>query len=498
MIYIKVEGHPFQYELFEVAKPYFDTDEIQFTDPVPPLPEKSIVISSTLLTVGVEYHITTRIQGPGPKQAEDHFVFPAGIEDINRDKEEKRRVRKEIKRRTSLLLASYTGKKLPWGILTGIRPAKIVIDMMEQGMMEEQILQELDTYYRLSAEKAQMVYEVAKAERVILSRSAPDRIALYIGIPFCPSTCLYCSFTSNPVGKYRTILQQYIDALKAEICQTTEMIRQLQMPIQSIYIGGGTPTSLSVDLLAELLDYIENTIDMSSLEEYTLEAGRPDSIDRDKLRIIRQSRVDRISINPQTMNHQTLQLIGRHHTPEDIVAAFEMAREEGFDNINMDVIAGLPGESIAMFEHTLDQIRELDPDSLTVHTMAVKRGSRLRELRESYVVAGEEEVAAMIDLAQSRAGSMDMHPYYLYRQKNMVGNHENIGYCKQGKESLYNIQIMEDRQTILGFGAGATTKVYYPSQDRLERAFNVKGVEEYMQRLPEMMERKRKLLYAGK
>jgi coproporphyrinogen dehydrogenase HemZ len=434
-------------------------------------------------------------------------------------------IKKELARQVYIALSGYTGKKLPWGMLTGVRPAKIPYEMMEKGMATEGILSELQNYYFVSPKKASLAYKVAETEREILKRNTKDMISLYIGIPFCKTRCYYCSFTSNCIDKNAHLIDKYIDTLKKEIQITNEdIIKKEKLKIQAIYIGGGTPTSVSDEILSDLLYFIENTLDLHYLEEYTIEAGRPDTIDREKLVTIKNSKVSRISINPQTMNPETLKAIGRNHTPEELKEAFYLAREIGFDNINMDIIVGLPGEDLSMFEHTLKEIRKMNPENLTVHSLSIKRASKLKEdldilnnykdnkgimgnrysrdkkgskdyvgiLKNKYL-STDETANAMADMAYNYALSMGMHPYYLYRQKNIAGNLENVGYSKPGFEGIYNIQIMEERQTIVAFGAGAVTKVLYPEENRLERAFNVKNLEDYITRIDEMVERKKKL-----
>lgn len=379
-------------------------------------------------------------------------------------------------------------------MLTGIRPAKIVHEMMDKGYTEEQVASQLTGYYFVSREKASLLYSVAQKEKHILDNTMPEMVSVYIGIPFCTTRCLYCSFTSNPVKKYEHMVKSYIEALKKEISSVGSILDSKGLKIQSIYIGGGTPTSIDAVYLKELLYYIEKAFDLKYIEEYTLEAGRPDSITREKLEVIKRSRVDRISINPQTMNDEVLKKIGRLHTSKDIIDAFRLSRSIGFDNINMDVIAGLPGEVLVDFKHTLERIGELGPESITVHTMAIKRASRLNENKESYSLVSGNEVAQMVDAAFDYITGTGLEPYYLYRQKNMLGNLENIGYSKPGYECIYNIQIMEEKQTIIALGAGAITKVVFPHDNRIERAFNVKSVEEYISRIDEMIDRKEKLV----
>lgn len=489
MIYVRLEGHDFRYEVTDVLKLFFDNEEILFVDDEPPAKDRGFFISSSIKGKDGNIEVYTHLKASGINTG---YHFPVRVS--GDDHARRKQLKREMKRQLYIILSEYTRRELPWGMLTGIRPAKIVHELLYEGLKKDEILKRLREYYFVSENKASLLYDVAAAENSILSKTSPDMAGIYVGIPFCPSRCLYCSFASNPIDRCRHIVRDYVDALRYEIEETGRIIKQKGFKIQSIYMGGGTPTSLDAEHLKEVLGAIEGNFDLTNLEEFTMEAGRPDSIDRNKLTAIRNSRVDRISINPQTMWDETLKAIGRRHTAKDIIEAFRLAREMGFDNINMDVIIGLPGENISMFKRTLEQIGELGPESLTVHTMAVKRASRLNEVKDRYVLLDAGEASDMIELAGEHAKLMGMHPYYLYRQKNMVGNLENIGYCKPGMESIYNIQIMEERQTIIALGAGAITKVVYPEENRIERAFNVKNVEEYIRRTDEMVERKKALL----
>jgi coproporphyrinogen dehydrogenase HemZ len=407
---------------------------------------------------------------------------------------DKRAFKREVRRGVYTLLSGHTGKRLPWGMLTGIRPAKIVHELMDEGLDRSRIESRLTGYFMVSPAKAGLLYRVAEAEREILSNTPAGTVSLYIGIPFCATRCLYCSFASNTASSVSGLLDTYIASLKKEIALTAGLLADRGLKLQNIYIGGGTPTVLDTQALKGLLDFVEKQFELAGVREYTLEAGRPDSLDGEKLLAIRESAVNRISINPQTMNDATLKLIGRNHTPDDVLRAFELAREAGFDNINMDVIMGLPGEDAGMFEHTLRQVRGLCPESLTVHALAVKRASGLAAGMGAFRRLPDAEADNMMDTAVKYAGEMGLHPYYLYRQKNIAGNLENTGFCKPGRESLYNVQIMEERQSIIAVGAGAVTKVVYPGENRIERAFNVKNPEEYIRRVDEMLERKKKLL----
>lgn len=391
------------------------------------------------------------------------------------------------------MLKERTGKELPWGTLTGIRPTKIAMTKFQEGMTEEQIYHYMkDTYYT-SDEKIALSIEIAKREKQLLSTIDYEHgYSLYIGIPFCPTTCLYCSFTSYPIGKWQGRTHLYLEALFHEMEYVAE--RMKGRTLDTVYFGGGTPTSLPAEDLDRLITKLKDTFDFSSVQEFTVEAGRPDSITREKFEVLKKHGVDRISINPQTMNQETLDLIGRHHTVEMVKDCFKLAREMGFDNINMDLIIGLPEETIEDVVNTMEEIKALGPDSVTVHSLAIKRAARLNMFKERYADLKITNTQEMIDLTARYAREMGMEPYYLYRQKNMAGNFENVGYALPGKACIYNILIMEEKQTIAACGAGTTTKVLYASENRLERAENVKDVDLYIQKTDEMIARKEKLL----
>lgn len=387
-------------------------------------------------------------------------------------------------------LCEFTGVKMPWGFLTGIRPTKIVHEMLEQNMPREEIKKRLLKFYGIREDKVELMIRVAEKEKSILEKNQENEISVYIGIPFCPTRCLYCSFTSYAIDNREKQVEDYLNALEKEIIFGGKYSSIKK--VRSIYIGGGTPTSLNEDQLGRLLMLVNKHFNVKDTEEFTVEAGRPDTITKRKLELLKEYHVNRISINPQTMNEETLIRIGRRHTTEDIVKVFHWAREIGHRNINMDLIVGLPGESPQDVKTTMEKIKTLDPDSITVHTMAIKRASRLRESLEEYTLTKAEEIEEMISITSQGAYEMGMEPYYLYRQKNMLGNFENVGYCKVGKESVYNIEIMEEKETILALGAGAITKVVDPKTNRIERIPNVKNVEEYINRVDEMILRKQK------
>ena len=407
-------------------------------------------------------------------------------------------------------LSKMAGKKLPWGSLTGVRPTKMFMQKLEEGVPDQEILNWIEKEHFVSEEKAELGLAIAKREKELLSRlDYENGYSLYIGIPFCPTTCAYCSFTSYPIAQYLDRMDDYLDALCRELSYIADVSKEKKL--NTIYLGGGTPTSLSASRLDRLLTHLEQQFSYEHLLELTVEAGRPDSITREKLEVLRNHGISRISVNPQTMQQKTLDLVGRRHTVEDVVQTFRLARELGFENINMDLIAGLPGEAPEDMEDTLRQIRELHPDSLTVHALAIKRASRLRQEQRSGEgftghLLSAEDLTAMIDAAYRCAEEMGLVPYYLYRQKNMAGNFENVGYAEVDKAGIYNILIMEEKQSIIAAGAGASKKIVLPEEvempgskkkkmTNLIRIENVKNVDEYIARIDEMIERKGEWLW---
>ena len=388
------------------------------------------------------------------------------------------------------MLKEKTGQHFPWGMLTGIRPAKTINTYMDTGLTKAESIKKMIETYEMSPEKAELAATVATAERSILEKADKNGISLYIGIPFCPTRCLYCSFTSYPIDIYKTKVDGYVEALIKELKFLGEKAQGKRL--DSIYIGGGTPTSLSAEHLDKIMAAVLETFDLSNILEYTVEAGRPDTITAEKLKVIKKNGASRISVNPQTMNDETLKLIGRRHTVDDIKRVFYEARSVGHDNINMDLILGLPGEGEDEVKNTMEEIKKLSPESLTVHTLAVKRASRLKETLGEYDLAKAMLMENILGLSAKGAAEMGLAPYYMYRQKNMLGSFENVGYAKKGFESIYNVVIMEETQSIYAAGAGASTKLYDPETDRIERIFNVKNVDEYIGRIDEMIDRKRK------
>ena len=395
-----------------------------------------------------------------------------------------------IKKLFYQMLVKRTGHELPWGSLTGIRPTKIALSRLEDGWKEEDIRKFMKETYMTSDEKINLSIEIAAREKRLLEPLDYDRgYSLYVGIPFCPSICLYCSFSSYPLKLWAKRVDEYLDALCLEIRETARMMKNYKL--DTIYIGGGTPTTLEPYQLKRLLEQLGESFGFDGLVEFTIEAGRPDSITREKLETIKEFPVTRISVNPQTMNQDTLEIIGRRHTVAQTIEAFHLARELNYNNINMDLIVGLPGEDISKVKYTLEKVKELSPDSLTVHSLAVKRAARLNMFKDKYQEMTFENNQEIMELTQQTAYSMEMGPYYLYRQKNMKGNFENVGYAKVDKAGIYNILIMEEKQPIIALGAGGSSKLVFDHGKRIERVENVKDVTSYIARIDEMIERKR-------
>ena len=408
--------------------------------------------------------------------------------------------KEQLKRCIFNFLTAKLKDTYPWGILVGIRPSKIALKELNSGKSEEEVINYFDNNYLVKKEKAQLCIDVAKREREFVNKDEKT-ISIYLGMAFCPTRCLYCSFAANPIqGKLKKEVDNYIKALKVEIKAINDYVREKGLKIETVYFGGGTPTSVDNEQFEDLMKDIYNSfVEDKNLKEFTVECGRPDSITKEKLETMKRYNVSRISINPQTMNDETLKSIGRNHSVKDVEEKFELARNLGFDNINMDIIIGLPNEGIEEVKKTCDLIKKLSPDSLTVHGMSIKRASKLYEnlvLKESIKIESQENLNTMYEMSKSLAKDLNMEPYYMYRQKNMVGNMENVGFSVLGKESIYNIQMIEDNQSIIAIGADAVSKVVYLTEgkNRIERFANIKDVKEYIDRIDDMVKGKIDLL----
>lgn len=401
---------------------------------------------------------------------------------------EKRMLKRAVKTACFLMMRDKTGSTPPWGSLTGIRPTRILYELLEEGMTEEEAVEAICDRFYVAPDKAELLRDIVGMQRGLINAPA-DEYDLYIGIPFCTTRCAYCSFASGELGEGK-LVEPYLEALIREIRESARLMRERGFKLRAAYMGGGTPTALNAVQLDRVLS--EAQLHFPGAREWTVEAGRPDTIDRDKLTVMREHEITRISVNPQTFSDETLRIIGRAHTSADTLAAYRLAREMGFDHINMDLIAALPGEDIAQFARTLETTVSLRPESVTVHTLAIKRSSRLHE--QGYEQIGAETADEMVTLARNTLAEAGYRPYYLYRQKYMAGNLENVGYALPKHACLYNIDNMEETTKILALGAGAITKWLFPRERRIERAPNVRNIEQYIERVDEMVERKRALI----
>lgn len=486
IISVRINKERYAYDIYTLVKAFFPEDTVIWDKDRPSSGSGSILITDVFFRKQ-EIELALRRQDDVAAPEADcaaHIV-------CSRPREEKE-CKSELKRQLYRLLSEYKGEELPWGTLTGIRPVKLMMGLLEQGMAAEEARSYMESFYLCGRKKADLALEIAQRERALLKDiSLEDSYSLYVGIPFCPTRCLYCSFPSYPLREWEREVDRYVEALIRELAFISEACAHRRL--HCIYIGGGTPTTLSPAQSERLLTAIGCYFPVDGLLEYTVEAGRPDSITEKKLAVLKRHSVDRISINPQSMRQETLDLIGRRHTVAQVEEAFLLARRCGFSHINMDMIAGLPGESLPDMEDSVRRMCALRPDSLTVHSLAVKRGSRLHELQQEYKAYGSVNGGAVMDMLDSHARAAGLSPYYLYRQKNMAGNMENIGYAALDKAGIYNILIMEEKQSILAAGAGAISKYVAPGR-KIERTENVKNVAQYMDRLEEMIERKRQAL----
>ncbi|WP_312643692.1 coproporphyrinogen dehydrogenase HemZ [Hydrogenoanaerobacterium sp.] len=392
------------------------------------------------------------------------------------------------------ILTPMTGIQLKWGVLTGIRPVKFVHRFHEQGLSDDEIRRTLAEKYLVSPQKIDLMMNTARREAQVLKLSKPNFYSLYISIPFCPTRCLYCSFVSHSIEKTKKLMPEYVDLLVREIEYTAQVLGRIDgLQLETIYFGGGTPTALTADQLRQVMGAVNKCFDFPSVREYTVEAGRPDTITEEKLRVLKEYGATRISINPQTMNDSVLDAIGRRHTTQQTVDAFHLARKMGHTNINMDLIAGLPTDTVESFCSTLDQVLGLNPENITLHTLSVKRAATLADQADKAYRAQSEAVTQMLGYASESFGAAGYHPYYLYRQKNTVDNMENVGYCKNGSEGLYNVYIMDETHSIVALGAGGVSKLKEPGGELINRVFNYKYPYEYISRFDEILARKNKI-----
>lgn len=481
MIIVKLNKPEFEYDIHSLVKAFFPEENVSVT-----AEEKHYDEAASWM-----FRMDYREDGIAVEWRKNGEEEPAGQAYIAADFTERKEAKNQLKQGLYRILSGMTGKELPWGTLTGIRPTKIPMKLLEEGQSKETIRSYMKDTYFASDEKIELSIEIAERELDILKQiDYENGYSLYIGIPFCPTTCLYCSFTSFPLVTWRAKVDAYLDAVERELDYVA--VKFGKKHLNSIYIGGGTPTTLEPYQLDRLIRKIRCSFDLSDCKEFTVEAGRPDSITREKLETLKKWDITRISINPQTMKDETLKIIGRRHTVAQTVESFRLAREIGFDDINMDLIMGLPEETLDDVKCTLEQIKALEPDNLTVHSLALKRAARLNMFKEDYKDYKMVNTTEHMNLTAEYAKEMGLEPYYLYRQKSMAGNLENVGYASPGKAGIYNILIMEEKQTIVACGAGTVTKRVY-GDGRIDRCDNVKDVKLYMEKIDEMIARKQKL-----
>ena len=482
MLNVILKGHDFKYEVAELIKLF--TTKFNFVD------RKDVGMTLENSVVYYNDKVFSKTVYLENYQVIYDSLDYRSIEGLS-EQEVKKVTKETIKRSMYNVLMKKFNSYVPWGILTGIRPVKIVHTLLDKNLSDEDIRENLKTNYLISDEKIDLALNIAKRERKFIYPIDKNKISLYVSIPFCPTRCYYCSFPANPLKQFGHLKREYLDKLIIEIKGLAKLLEETNKEIETLYIGGGTPTTLDAKEMDILIKALYKELDLSKIKEFTVEAGRPDTINREILECLKRNNVTRISINPQTMNQETLDKIGRGHSVNEIKEAFNLAREIGFDNINMDLILGLEGENVEMVRNTLEEIKKLQPESLTVHTLAIKRASKLKENMDEYVLTQYEEMVKMIDLSMQYAKEMNLNPYYMYRQKQMLGNLENIGYAKEGYECIYNMQIMEEKQSNYALGAGSISKFVYVDEDRIERVENVKNVEQYIDRVEEMIQRKK-------
>ena len=466
-----VKNHNFHFELENLTRLFFPNEKItvirDFSEPQPP-------------------YIYTEVS--------DKITISVNIGSFNKSETAVKKLTDDDNELVSAqllykLLCDFTGLTQPWGILTGVRPVKLLRRLAEESS-EEQAVKKFEKDFFVSNEKIALSRETEHNERKILELPKPESFSLYVGIPFCPSRCSYCSFVMASIERAEKLIEPYTKLLCEEIKRTAEIANKLGLRLETVYFGGGTPTTLSAEQLDTVLGTVNNSFDMSTCREFTVEAGRPDTIDIAKLFALKENKVDRISINPQTVNDEVLKTIGRKHTAQQFFDAFELARKCGFDNINTDLIAGLPTDTPESFKNSLDSIVRLNAECITVHTLCMKRASRLTTEGVTLDLQQARDAREMLAYTQNILGQNEYIPYYMYRQSRMVGNLENVGWSKKGFESLYNVYVMDETHTILACGSGGVTKLKRNNPDYLERIFNFKYPYEYIDRFDELIQRK--------
>lgn len=467
-----VKNHPFHYEMENLIRLFFPNEKITVIKEIPQN------LAQPYIFTEVDGKITVAVNING-------FLAQDSLALCSDETENERRMAELIFK----FLTKYTGVTPPWGILTGVRPVKLFRRLMEVEGLTGAVDHFRNKFF-VSNEKIVLARRTEAYEKEVLSLSDEKSFSLYISVPFCPSRCKYCSFVMQSVERTKHLIEPYTELLCRELADTAKIAYDLGLKLETVYMGGGTPTTLSANQLDKVLKTVRNTFDLSNCREITVEAGRPDTITEEKLLALKENGVDRISINPQTLNDSVLREIGRKHTAEQTLSAYRMADKIGFNSINTDLIAGLPTDTLESFKASLDGVCSLNPQCVTVHTLSMKRSSTLTEEGVTLDKNLAVQTAEMLEYAEQRLSDLDYIPYYLYRQSRMAGNLENVGWSKRGYECLYNVFVMDETHTIFGCGAGAVTKLKSPSKDYLKRIFNFKYPYEYIDRFGEMLTRK--------
>lgn len=479
-----IKGHSFLYETENLLRVFFPAEKIEST--AERTNDKRYIITSLFPTSeGADIEITVSLGNEEKTEALSVSL---------KDKDEKESDEAFLERSLEVflygILCKETGYTPPWGILTGVRPAKLMSNLLSD-MSEEKAKDYFKSTLCVSEEKTSLAYTVSQKEEPIINKSRDKSFSLYVSIPFCPTRCSYCSFVSHSNESAKKLMPQYTDLLVKEIEETARITKKLGLILETVYIGGGTPTALDEENLKKVTDALSANFPMEKVREYTIEAGRPDSITREKLRIIKNARATRISINPQTFNDGVLVEIGRKHTAKQTEDAMLLAREEGFTNINMDLIAGLPTDTLESFENSLDKVLSFDAENITVHTLALKRSSTL--VTEDKRKGSADLATQMLSYTYKTLTEKGYSPYYMYRQQKCLGNLENVGWAKEGFECEYNVYMMEETHTVLAVGAGAVIKLRNPKTKEIERIFNYKYPYEYISGFNEILSRKKRI-----
>lgn len=482
---IYIDGHDFRYEIENLCRLFFPNEKFDVKTQIDDIDYNDDYIITKVIKEEKSYILQVEVKLEG-KEIKKEDIVKNDLEDIER----------ECERKLALILFKCLSELLnvlpPWGIITGVRPVKLMRKLLKQ-MGKEKACLYFKEEFNVSDDKIALCLETLKEEEKILKLSNEKSFSLYVSIPFCKTRCSYCSFVSQSIEKAHDLIPKYVDLLCKEIIYTAKLANDIGLHLDTVYIGGGTPTTLSADQMQKLLSTITSNFDMSICKEFTVEAGRPDTITKEMLKVIRDNNVTRISINPQTFNDEVLETIGRKHTSKQTIDAFNLSREYKFSNINMDVIAGLPSDTVESFKNTIDKIIKLNPESVTIHTLSIKKAAHLTKEGKKLCNKDTEKTSQMLDYAYDVLRNNGYIPYYLYRQSRMAGNNENTGWSKPGYKGLYNVYIMDETHTILACGAGAVSKLKNIYDDSLERIFNYKFPYEYISDFEEIINRKKRV-----